>query len=213
MLTHRAYFQGDIFIGYVMPNGDIKDTLNEEESGSISTMNLVVDDDNRFWPDGIVPFDYSQMSSSAKNAIDTAMGKIEAVSGVRFTPRNGHSDYIKFTTHQNTCSANVGRIGGQQLVRLANYCQNSSSSSIGTIIHELMHSLGFRHTHSRADRNSYIQVHYSNIQASRQSNYDIITSNVEMIGDYDPVSIMHYGRYVTASWAVNPNRHYSVRFP
>ena len=36
--------------------------------------------------------------------------------------------------------------------------------SIGLILHELLHTLGFPHTHQRSDRDKYINVHFLNIE-------------------------------------------------
>ena len=59
------------------------------------------------------------------------------------------------------CSSSVGKQGGQQFVNFGIGCKR-----IGTILHEMMHSIGIIHEQSRPDRNKYIDVRYDNIKPS-----------------------------------------------
>ncbi len=43
---------------------------------------------------------------------------------------------------------------------------------VGTVVHELMHAVGFYHEHSRYDRDKYVTVHFGNVKAGRQHNFD-----------------------------------------
>lgn len=61
------------------------------------------------------------------------------------------------------CYAKLGMKGGPQPVSL----QTDKCLSIGTIQHELLHIVGFRHEQNRPDRNNYIEVIYSNIPESK----------------------------------------------
>ena len=57
------------------------------------------------------------------------------------------------------CSSRLGMEGGRQTLNISKMgCMNE-----GIIIHELMHTLGFVHEHTRGDRDRYIDVHEENI--------------------------------------------------
>ena len=58
-----------------------------------------------------------------------------------------------------SCYSSVGRKGGEQIISLGNGCLDK-----GHAIHEIMHTLGFFHEHSRFDRDKYIKVLWWNIQ-------------------------------------------------
>ena len=59
-----------------------------------------------------------------------------------------------------SCWSDFGRLGnGEQIVSLGKQCYSK-----GTVMHELLHTLGFYHEQSRADRDHYIIVHYDNIK-------------------------------------------------
>ncbi len=40
-----------------------------------------------------------------------------------------------------------------------------------TVIHELMHSLGFIHEQSRPDRDLYVNIHLNNIKSGREREF------------------------------------------
>ncbi|XP_057309869.1 astacin-like [Hydractinia symbiolongicarpus] len=65
----------------------------------------------------------------------------------------------------------------------------------GVIVHELLHALGIFHEQSRADRDSYVQIHLENVQQGLEYNFD--KESTESLGvEYDPKSVMHYSRFV-----------------
>jgi len=60
-------------------------------------------------------------------------------------------------------------------------------TQIGAVLHELMHTLGFKHEHQRTDRDHYVQIIGNDINDEIISLQDHIC-----IGKYDPESVMHY---------------------
>nr|CDJ83798.1 Peptidase M12A domain containing protein [Haemonchus contortus] len=87
------------------------------------------------------------------------------------------------------CYADFARVGGRQQVSLADECIDYA-----TIIHELMHVIGFIHEHQREDRDGYVNIFYQNIIPGANSDFDKLTSlDLTYYGEpYDYLSIMHY---------------------
>lgn len=61
-------------------------------------------------------------------------------------------------------------------------------------MHELGHSIGFWHEHTRPDRDRYVEILYSNIDEEYHSNFNIRQAeDIDSLGlPYDLDSIMHY---------------------
>ena len=54
-----------------------------------------------------------------------------------------------------------------------------------------MHALGLKHEQSRADRDKYVNIIWSNIKKGKQNFNFNMCKNCEVIGSYDYDSIMH----------------------
>jgi choriolysin H len=64
------------------------------------------------------------------------------------------------------------------------------------ILHEIGHALGFYHEHNRSDRDDYIKIHYENIEPGQIRQFQK-QENAVFDTNYDYLSIMHYGQYVS----------------
>ncbi|KAF3848894.1 hypothetical protein F7725_015391 [Dissostichus mawsoni] len=81
---------------------------------------------------------------------------------VRFVPHRGQSDYLSIESEMG-CWATIGRDGGRQLVSLSVYgCLDR-----GTIQHELLHTFGFHHEHTRSDRDRYVRINWQNVPSGK----------------------------------------------
>lgn len=111
-------------------------------------------------------------------------------------PRNsnpsGDHIYIKKGTN-NGCNSYVGRQGGKQEMNL----QSPGCMSEGTIMHEMIHALGFDHEQNRPDRDDYVNILWDNIVPEYQFafNKDSPQEYSTFGVAYNPRSIMHYGNH------------------
>lgn len=140
------------------------------------------------------------MSNYQKEQILDAISHIEELTNARFYNATGEPTvhptygfaypYVEFTP-SDVNNSYVGRIGGKQILNLYNFDR-------GTIVHEICHALGMFHEQCRADRDSYITVHYDNISSQNKHNFQKETRNYYILGDFDFNSIMLYSSYAFA---------------
>lgn len=79
-------------------------------------------------------------------------------------------------------------MGGAQVVSL----NRNGCIYKGIVQHEINHSLGFYHEHTRSDRDNYVVINWQNISPSMQSNFNKENTN-NLNTPYDYSSVMHYG--------------------
>lgn len=82
-------------------------------------------------------------------------------------------------------------LGGKQVVNLQS---PGCVTKIGTVIHELLHALGFLHEQNREERDGFVTIKKNNIKPGYEINFDKARSgetNGFGVG-YDYGSVMHY---------------------
>ncbi|KAL4219259.1 hypothetical protein ACF0H5_021841 [Mactra antiquata] len=100
-------------------------------------------------------------------------------------------DIIVFTPMEGVCESFVGRMEGQQPINLDKGCMQKK-----ILIHEIGHALGFYHEHMRADRDQYVFINYTNINDTKEAQFDPLLKDEynDYNKTYDYYSIMHYGK-------------------
>lgn len=152
------------------------------------------------WPDGIVPYDDSQLTEPQRALARRAMQRwMETGAQLVFVPHSNQVEYVYFTGKTdagNNTSCTGYRKGARVDVNITAFWWRQAEWMPA---HELGHVLGFHHEHQRWDRDEYVTIHYENIKPGRAFDYDWIpkTNWIATTTAYDYRSIMHY----RACWA------------
>ncbi|XP_071845082.1 zinc metalloproteinase nas-15-like [Apostichopus japonicus] len=175
----------DSGIEHYLIEGDIKVDYNVSQVAQNAVRNR-----NVRWPGGVVPYFIDRsFDAGARQRIIAAINRYHQTTCIRFTPWNGQRDYVHIVPRQGCFSA-VGRRGGRQELSVGGACNFHR----GTIMHELMHAVGFQHEQTRTDRDQFVTVYYQNIQSGLE--YNFVRYNQDTIDHlqtrYDYYSIMHY---------------------
>lgn len=129
--------------------------------------------------------------------IDKAIQIVENVTCLRFVNHTDELDFVTFTGDTARCVSKVGRIGGEQFIKLVNSSVGEECFRIPSILHEIMHVLGFHHIHRGMDRDKYIKIIWENVLPERI--HKLLTRGND--GDltdfdvgYDVDSLLHYSK-------------------
>ncbi|XP_065682607.1 zinc metalloproteinase nas-4 isoform X1 [Hydra vulgaris] len=182
---------GDIFEGDIVMDNVLRSAILATNTKKSVISSSMENGPNR-WPNAVIPYDFdSTLLPTIKEGILYAIAELDKFTCVRFVPRNLEydNDFVRFTSTKEGCSSSVGRQGGMQYVQLGNGCQR-----IGTVLHEMMHAIGFIHEQSRSDRNNYVDVKFDNIITSLIGNFYMYSfGNINNLNvPYNYWSVMHY---------------------
>ncbi|MDX2284568.1 MAG: M12 family metallopeptidase [Bacteroidia bacterium] len=191
-----AILEGDIILGTAAEVA-AKSRANEaaykaQEAGGAQPL-IVIDDQDLLWKNNLLPYTI-KAGDFSKSFIDTivkAVNHLSSSTNLTVSPRVAEADYVEFVkTGDNSVGGTsaVGRQGGKQLIYL-----NPASASMGTVVHEMMHALGFFHEHTRADRNSYVTIQWQNIMPDKKYAFEKHGKDGYTYFSYNKQSLMHYG--------------------
>lgn len=173
-VNDQFFFEGDIIVRPVSVPQRIKHAGRFFGAG--------VADHQTLWPRGVVPY---ARNHALQGVVDAAIAHWMTRTPIQFRHFGGERDYLTFEVGEQSGSE-VGRRGGEQIVFL------KPSASVGTAIHEIGHSLGLWHEHSRTDRYTYIDIHWENIDLNDRRQFEQSIYNAIDLEQYDFASIMHY---------------------
>nr|QNH72387.1 toxin candidate TRINITY_DN27008_c0_g1_i1 [Pachycerianthus borealis] len=181
--------------------GDIKLTnqqkflLSHHDQHEIGDSRAMVRNSRMLWEDKLVPYSYNDnLDGAAVDMVQDAIREWEMNTCLRFKERTDELDYVEFVLDEG-CSSTVGMYGGPQTITMGN---PDRRCKVGNIIHEIGHTIGFFHEHSRPDRDEFVKIVFENIMSGFDLNFEklslaeIDSQNVP----YDYESIMHYPRRV-----------------
>jgi astacin len=189
VIQGHAVAQGDMVLGKVFADGRITQSI-KRGLGQSSLIDR--------WPDGVVPYQFDgNITTLSRQRTLEAIQHWTDNTGIAFVERNAtnegqYPDYVNFEPSEG-CASWVGRIGQQQAVWVSDNC------TTGSIIHEIGHAIGLFHEHTRPDRENFISINWDNIVDNKEFNFEVLTGGVDLLGDYDYGSIMHYGEYFFSS--------------
>ncbi|KAM9299700.1 astacin-like metalloendopeptidase [Gastrophryne carolinensis] len=135
----------------------------------------------------IVPYFISEeYSKYERSLIQSSLLEFSTMTCVVFKERTSESDYISIGDGDG-CSSFIGRTGGKQTLSLA----RNGCMYYGLIQHEVMHTLGFFHEHTRRDRDNYVRIMWQYISPEYMGDFKKDTGDTMNLS-YDYSSIMHY---------------------
>ncbi|XP_028900904.1 seminal metalloprotease 1 [Zeugodacus cucurbitae] len=172
-----GFFEGDIVLQAPWRNG--------------------VSKESRHWPNGIVYYKFMEgfFDEGQVLFVKGAMKTMEDVSCIRFVEADDNQPYfINITGNPRGCYSTIGFSGGIQQYNLQPYPLEEGCFRVGTIMHEMLHTLGFYHMQSTYNRNKYVRIVTKNIDPSHLHNFNKYEKKFidDFEAKYDYGSILHY---------------------
>ena len=180
-------FHGDM----ILTEKQVKQ-LNDSKGASIPTDDMFL----KLWPEATVYYTICQDLKEDKRIKD-AINYWERKTPIRFKDIEkeieNKENYVEFKLVDEGCSSNVGMIGGPQKINISKEKYDSGNYKYKSfdVSHEIGHTIGLFHEHSRWDRDKFIVVHDDRINEDWKWDYRKVSNSIEF-GEFDFESIMLY---------------------
>jgi hypothetical protein len=192
-INGRAVFEGCILLGKTATYKKGVKTLERQidsnerllQDASAATQGVGILGEQFRWPNRTIPYVIADDIPNPKR-IDDAVAAWQTHTSIRFVPRSAEEHFVDIVRTDDGCASSVGCQGGRQELILRDDC------STGNIIHELGHTIGLWHEHTRADRDNFVTVIDASIDVDLAFNFDKHIDDGVLLGAYDYASIMHY---------------------
>lgn len=148
---------------------------------------------NRVWSNGIILYHIDPALDNVKSKIKEVMADYEKLTDgcIKFEEKTDQYAYVRIFKGVG-CYSHIGKTLGSQPLSLGPGCH-----SYGHIAHEIGHTIGFQHEHSRSDRDDYIIIFWENVQEGMMDQFKKLKPIQNIIfNEFDYDSIMLYGEYV-----------------
>lgn len=106
--------------------------------------------------------------------IRRAINHLQKYTCVKFKQRTDEKDFVEIFSGNSGCYSALGRSGGGQPLSL----KKGSCFILGTVVHELIHALGYDHMHNHADRDQFVDIKWANIGAHWVPNFEKVNPKI-----------------------------------
>jgi len=144
-----------------------------------------------------IPYTISNKFTRGERAtIAQGINEFHEKTCIRFVDRSQENDFISIIKKEGCYSTHIGKnpYGGKQELSIGLGCAYK-----GTVLHELMHAIGFFHEQARPDRDDYVNILWDNMIDTPNTKYQFRkcgTNSGEKCSNqdlrYDLDSLMHY---------------------
>nr|WFF64590.1 seminal metalloprotease 1-like protein [Exorista sorbillans] len=152
------------------------------------------------WPNNTVYYKFfTEFDAPHKNHIYRGMQLLESISCIRFKEASADTKtFVNITGFDGGCYSSVGYLNrGAQSYNLQFYDLDVGCFRLGTIVHEFLHTLGFYHMQSSAERDDYVRIADENIIPGTLHNFNKYNKTFvdHYDEEYDYGSVLHYSAY------------------
>jgi len=179
--------------GKKLHHGDMK--LSKRQKAGLKNR-VAMNDLTARWPKGVIPYEVADSLSQIKGMIQEAADQIrDRTDGcINFVERTNEDVYLQMH-HGDGCWSYVGILqpGQPQELSLGDGCH-----FVGTIVHEMLHAVGFEHAQNRPDRDQYLEIYVENMLGGRETadtQFELVKDGRTFDTGFDWDSIMLYGNY------------------